>query len=197
MKRTRILIIGIAVLVVTWTVAAVAISVLEAQIATAQKVLAFVVENPLQGKSEAERARLIEELAAQVHRLPFEERQKMRVGEEARLFYSQMTGAERMRFIDLTMEEGLRQALESFNKMTPVQRQRLVGRAMREFREVTGAGGVEVLQQEVTQRSIDEMVGLGLKMMGGDTGTVDSVQMQMFLEQLQHQMRSQRPRRHD
>lgn len=197
MKRTRILLVSAGVLLVTWTVAAVAICVLEAKIMTAQKVLAFVAAHPLEGKGEAERARIIEELAAQVNRLPFDERQKMRVGEEARVFYSQMTDAERMRFIELTMEEGLRQALESFNKMTPVQRQRLVGRAMREFREVTGAGGVEVLQQEVTQRTIDEMVGFGLKMMGGDTGTVDSVQMQMFLEQLQHQMRSQRPRRNE
>jgi hypothetical protein len=197
MKRTRILLIGAGVLLVTWTVAAVAIAVLEAKIVTAQKVLAFVAAHPLEGKGEAERARIIEELAEQVNRLPFEERQKMRVGEEARVFYSQMTDEERMRFIHLTMEEGLRQALESFNKMTPLQRQRLVGRAMREFREVTGAGGVEVLQQEVTQRSIEKMAVDGLQMFMGDTGTVDSVQMQMFLEQLQHQMRSHRPRRHD
>jgi hypothetical protein len=197
MKRTRILLTGAAVLLVTWTAAAVAISVLEARIVTAQKVLAYIAAHPLAGKGEAQRGRIIEQVAELVNRLPFDERQKMRVGEEAREFFSQMTDEERMRFIHLTMEEGLRQALESFNKMTPVQRQRLVGRAMREFRQITGAGGVEVLQQEVTQRSIDEMIGFGLRMIGGDNGTVDSVQMQMFLEQLQHQMRSQRPRRNE
>jgi hypothetical protein len=81
--------------------------------------------------------------------------------------------------------------------MTPVQRQRLVSRAMRDFREATGVSGEEALQEGLPPQALDDFVGRGLKRFMGDSGTVDSVQMQMFLEQLQHNMRKQRPRRNE
>src|SRR5262245_11380985 len=124
---------GCGVIVGVWILALLGMAVVDSQTVTAERVLRFISTHSLESKDTAERARIITELADKVNRLPFDEKQKLRVDQSVRDFYQQMTDTERSRFVELTMQEGIKQMVEAFNRMTPQQQEWLVRRAKQDF----------------------------------------------------------------
>jgi len=89
-----------------------------------------VQAHPIAGKPEGERGRIIEELAGQMNALPYDDRREVRMSRGTDRFFRDMTPAEQMRFLDLTLPTGFKQMMEALNKMTPEKRQNFVEKAL-------------------------------------------------------------------
>lgn len=123
----------LAILVAVWGIAAGVILSSRAARPTAKSLAAYVEKNPLEGLSGTRREAVIAKVADQLNRLDFEERQELRKIRGERLFFDQMTEAERSRFLEQTLPEGFRQLMLALNKMSPGERKNIVERAMNEI----------------------------------------------------------------
>src|SRR5215207_1982335 len=80
---------------------------------TAEKVVKFVEDHPLDGKSEAERRVIIERIAEQVNRLSPEERSEARPHRSLEAFWNQLNAAEKGHYFELVVPRGLQMAIEN------------------------------------------------------------------------------------
>lgn len=121
-------------LAAVWTVALLAIFAIEQSRPTPKKFIAYVAEHPLQGLDAARRAATIERTAKLLNGLSFEQRRELKETQALRTFFTQLTSAERSRFIDLTVPEGFHQMIAALNQMEPAERKRLVQRTVQNLR---------------------------------------------------------------
>ena len=89
----------VAAVAIAWIAAAGSIAFFRGQRVTAEKVVAFIGEKPLQGLSTKDRLHRIEGLADRVNRLDFDERQKFRLEKRLRNFFLEMSEAERAHYL--------------------------------------------------------------------------------------------------
>ncbi len=121
---------ALGILLVVWGIAAGVILYSRAVRPTAQSLVEYMENNPLEGLSETKRASVIAKVADQLNRLSFEERQELRKVRTDRKFFEQMTSEERRAFLEQTLPEGFRQLMLALNKMSPEERKKIVNRAM-------------------------------------------------------------------
>ncbi len=125
----------VAAIAAVWIVAGLAILWSRAARATPESVANFITKNPIANLVPAGREKIIDQVAAQINALDFEQREKLRKERVDRIFFKQMTKDERRRFLDQTLPEGFRQLMISFNKMSPERRKKAVERAMNDLEE--------------------------------------------------------------
>lgn len=97
---------------------------------TPQSISAYITKHSLENQSPEQRAKTIGEVAEQLNRLDFDQRQELRKTKIDRKFFEQMTEQERARFLELTLPEGFRQLMIALNKMDPEKRKKIVQRAL-------------------------------------------------------------------
>ena len=101
----------------------------------------YVAAHRLEGAAPAERARTIEQVAAQLNGLTYEDRRTFREKRELDGFFKALTPEERGRFLDLTLPAGFHQMMTALNAMKPEQRKKIVQRALADLQSGRGPGG--------------------------------------------------------
>jgi len=195
-RKRRTWLWGTAAIVSIWAVVTVGVLIARSQTPTAEKVLAFVENNQLDGLDPDEREDVIDRLADKVNRLPMEERQKMRVGDAARDFYNGMTPEERSRYLDLTLSRGMKQLMLAFNEMSRQERQKIVDEALEDierFREDVASGKIDQ-QEELERENAEKFINEGLKAYLSDANADTKLDLQPLVEQMQSVMQGKRRR---
>lgn len=170
----------ILILAVVWLVAGTIIWWTRAARPTPESVTAYIQKNSLDQVPEARRAEIIDQVASQMNRLNFEERQQMRKSRIDRNFFEKLTPEERQRFLDLTLPEGFRQLMLALNKMTPEQRKKIVQRALDDLEKDDPENGARVDRQEV-----QKMIGQGMESFYKDASVEVKLDFAPVIEQLQ------------
>ncbi len=159
---------------------------------TAEKTVAYLEANPLTGKSEGDRARIIAGMADRVNRLGFEERQKFRYEGQLRAWFEQLTEEERARYIELTLPRGMQQMMEAFNEMPPTKRKQIVNRAMNDLarvrEEIPEGRSAPALSDDNFKKIVDE----GMKTFIRDASAETKLDLQPLIEQMQSIMQMTR-----
>lgn len=101
----------------------------------AEKVALYAQSADLDRLGLSGRTEFLEGLADRMNRLDFEERQKLQARRELEPLFRQMTEEERLQLLEQTLPEGFKQLMESLNKMSPEQRQRLVQRGLQNLKD--------------------------------------------------------------
>jgi hypothetical protein len=97
---------------------------------TPETIARFLDANPVQGKPEKERRRVIDAMADQWNRLEFEQRREVRKAKETKAFLSALSSEERSYYLERTVPEGFQQMMSAISKMTPEKRMQFVAKAM-------------------------------------------------------------------
>ncbi len=176
----------IAAVVVAWIVAAGSIAFFRGQRVTAEKVVAFIGEKPLQGLSPKDRLHRIEGLADRVNHLDFDERQKFRLEKRLRNFFLEMSEAERTHYLELTLPNGMKNMMEAFNKMTPQKRKQVVNRAVTELSRVSAQGDRAEMEKALGDENLKKVVAEGMKAYFTEANSQTKLDLQPLLDQVQN-----------
>lgn len=141
----------------------------------------YVQAHPLDGKSAADRARTIQQVADQLNGLSYEERQQMRVGRRLDGFFRSLSPEEQGAFLDLTLPTGFKQMMEAFNKMEPEKRKRFVKKALEDMQRDSERGQ----QPPVDDEHVQKMVQQGLRSYYSDASSEVKMDLAPLIEQMQ------------
>lgn len=157
LRRTW-LVLG-ATLVAIWGGLAVLAWASSATAPTAERVVAYLDDHPLDADG-ADRGAIIDGLASRVNRLDFDQRQDPTLRDRIESTFGDMTPAERNRYIDAVLPRGMEQMIAAINAMDRDERQQLVDNALTEIRRARAEGPdperVERMESEAFQRVVDE-----------------------------------------
>ncbi|MGV3532908.1 MAG: hypothetical protein ACO1QR_11100 [Chthoniobacteraceae bacterium] len=148
---------------------------------TPEKLERYVNSNPLDGKSAAERARTIEDVAEQLNGLSYEDRQHMRMGRRLDGFFRSLTPEEQGEFLDLTLPTGFKQMMEAFNNMDPKKRKRFVKKALEDMERDAERGEQPPVDDEVMQKMVEQ----GLRSYYSDASADVKMDLAPLIEQMQ------------
>jgi len=148
---------------------------------TAESVAAFAGANALDGRQPADRAKLIEKVAAQVNRLGFEERQRLNHQRKLEAFWNSLNADERSRYLELVLPSGFKQMMENFNKMPTEKRKRLVRKAVDDLHSGEGGGPPRDMDDAQLRKIVDQ----GLKSFYSDATIDAKMDALPFLEALE------------
>lgn len=187
--RTRIWIIGIALLAGVWALAWGAMRWAGAAQVTATRVIEQLESQPLADLSPEQRMRRVESLATMINRLPFEERRDPRLQQRLRERFVEMSPAERERYLDLALPRGLQQMMEAINRMPRDQRRAMVDEAMAELNRSRHDPAAREWERQIDPAQVQRIVDEGLRSYLRDATAETKLDLQPLIEQMQHQMR--------
>jgi hypothetical protein len=170
-----------AVLAVVWLVIGGAIWIVRKNRPTPERIAEFVNANSLEGKAASERAKLIESVAGQVNRLEYEQRRELDRQRKLEVFWKALTAEEKSRYLDLVLPTGFKQMMESFNKMEPGKRRRMVQKAVDDLRSREGERPERALNDPQFRKIVDQ----GLKSFYSDATIDAKMDALPFLEALE------------
>jgi hypothetical protein len=171
----------VVLLAVIWAVAGVVIWIVRAAKPTPASVAAFMQPDRLEGKSPAERAKLIDKAAGMLNQLDFDQRGQLRHDRAQDKFFRALTPDEQGRFLDATLPGGFKQMMESFNKMEPQKRRKFVENALKRMQEHEGDAPPPNLDDKNVQRIVDQ----GLKSFYNDANADTKLDLAPLIEQMQ------------
>jgi predicted ATPase len=165
-----------------WLIAAIAIHFAHASQPTAATVTAYVRSIDLDALQGDARARAIERLEKMMNRVSFEDRQQINRYQLNSDFLHKLTLAEKDAYLYATLPTGFQQLMESFNKMDPVRRKRIVSEALARMKEHEGQGPPP--DPKMAQYVIDQ----GLKSFYRDANADVKLDMAPLIEQMQRNL---------
>lgn len=136
---------------------------------TAEQVVAYLESNPLDGKNESQRKAIIEQVAEKVNQLSPQERQEARPHRTLEAFWKSLTAAEKGHYFELVVPQGLKLAIENFNKMPQEKRKREIEKAVKRMRQESQEELPEDFDPALAKKFVDE----GLKTFYSDA-TIDA-----------------------
>ena len=176
---------GVA-LVATWAIVGVGVWSLQREKPTAAKTVSFLAAHPLPPPTQtSQREQWIDQFAAQVNHLDFDERHKLLLTVGLGPVFGRMTAAEQSRYLDLTLARGLQQMLEGFSRLSPERRQRLLDQALNELDKIQ-LGQREQLRQQIGDAALQRIVKEGLTSFFSDASAATKLELQPVLEQMQN-----------
>ena len=181
----------IIVLAALWGVVGGAMWSIKARRPTPEKIAEFIETNSLEGKSEADRLKIIDAVAKQVNSLEGAERQKVRVGkrnEKLEFFWKKLSAAEKSHYFALVVPTGMKQMIEQFNKMEPERRKREVEKAIKNMREHADDDVPEDFDPEVANKFVSE----GLKAFYSDASIEAKMDAMPLLEEMEKSIKWRR-----
>lgn len=128
--RQRPIWIAAAVLLAVWLVAWGGYRMAREAKVTPEKFSAFVNHLDLSRLSGEKRAKALQQLAAMMNQLPWEERRKTRLERKTDPLFAQMTEQEKSQFVEATLPTGLKQMLTSFEQLPEERRRRAITNAL-------------------------------------------------------------------
>jgi len=165
---------------------------------SAEKVKAYAESVDLSKLSGAARAKALRELADMLNRLPYEERQRLRLERTAGRWFEQMTEEEKGQFIEATMPTGFKQMITAFEELPEDKRKRTVDGAMRRLREQRermaseGGGGQGTNAAPISPELEAKVRSIGLKSFYSESSAQTKAELAPLLEELQRAMESGR-----
>jgi hypothetical protein len=170
----------VGLLVLVWALAGGIIWWTRATRTTPQSVSAYISRHPLENQAPDQRAKIIGEVAEQLNRLDFDQRQQLRKTKIDRGFFEQMTEQERAKFLDLTLPEGFRQLMLALNKMDPEKRKKIVQRALDDI----GKDRPEV-NDRIDKAAVQKMISQGMDTFYKEASTDVKLDFAPVFEELQ------------
>ena len=158
---------------------------------TPESLLRYVEGHPLNGQSERERGKRIGKVADQLNGLDFETRRDLRGGRKLDDFFKSLTAAEQGRFLDLTLPEGFKQMMESFNKMEPGRRKQFVEKSLAEMKKHEGEAPPEGASDKLDANA-ERIINQGLKSFYSEASAETKMDLAPLLEQMQKNLQSLR-----
>jgi len=148
---------------------------------TPDRIVAYAGANTLQGKSDAERAKIIEEVASQVNRLEYEQRRELNQQRKLEPFWNSLAERERSRYLELVLPTGFKQMMENFNKMDPRKRKRVVQKAVEDLQLQDDDGPPRGMDDRQMRKIVDQ----GLKSFYSDATIEAKMDALPFIEALE------------
>jgi hypothetical protein len=170
----------------TWIVAAGIIHFARASKPTAQSIADYIGREDINTKSGTQRARVIGRVEDMLNRISFDERQQLQRQGVTRDFVRKLTPDEQSAFLDATLPAGFKQWMESFNKMEPERRKRIVDRALAEMKKHEGEQQPRRADDKLTQKIVDQ----GLRSFYSDASADVKLDMAPLIEQMQKNLQS-------
>ena len=167
-------------IVLTWIVAAGIIHFARASKPTAQSITDYIRREDITAKNNAQRARMIVRVEDMLNRISFDERQQLQRQGVTRDFVRTLTPDEQSAFLDATLPAGFKQWMESFNKMDPERRKRIVDRALAEMKKHEGEAPRNI-DDKLTQKVVDQ----GLHSFYSDANADVKLDLAPLIEQMQ------------
>ena len=168
-------------LALLWGVIGGAIWIVRKNRATPERIAEFVGANTLEGKAPADRAKLIEEVAKRVNSLEYEQRREMDKQRKLEKFWLGLTAEEKGRYLDRVLPSGFKQMMESFNKMEPGKRRKMVQEAVDDLREHCG----DRERRDANDPAFRKIIDQGLKSFYSDATIDAKMDALPFLEALE------------
>ncbi len=196
--RQRALVWAGGTIVGIWLVAWAGYSFFSHLKVSAEKVKAYAESVDLSKLSGAARAKALRELADMLNRLPYEERQRLRLERTAGRWFEQMTEEEKGQFIEATMPTGFKQMITAFEELPEDKRKRTVDGAMRRLREQRermaseGGGGQGTNAAPISPELEAKVRSIGLKSFYSESSAQTKAELAPLLEELQRAMESGR-----
>lgn len=181
----------IVVLAALWLVVGGAMWYLDSRRPTAEQVEAFLAKNPLEGKSEAERRTIIEDVAKQVNKLDAEQRrmaQPRKRNEKLEVFWRNLSAAEKSHYFALVVPSGMKQMIDRFNQLEPARRKREVEKAIKNLREHAEDEMPEDFDPALAEKFVNE----GLKAFYSDATIEAKMDAMPFLEEMEKSLKWRR-----
>jgi hypothetical protein len=193
--RNRLLLKGIAALLVVWGVAYGLMRWAGAAKPTPEKVVAFVEEHPLSEISDPEeRKRVIAGLADLLNGLePSDMREiEERAGDDPRRnILGEMSPGEQLFFLERRVGRAFQQMMQSFNEMEREERKRIVERSLKRMKEERGGPArLEEADPEIAER----ITQAGLKAYYEEANAETKLDLAPLLEEMQRSMSMMRGR---
>jgi hypothetical protein len=148
---------------------------------TPESIAAFVGANSLDGRAPADRAKLIEAVAAKVNGLEYEQRRELDRQRRLERFWAELSAAEKSRYLDLVLPTGFKQMMENFNKMEPGKRKRMVQKAVDDLHAREGDRPGRAMDDPQIRKIVDQ----GLKSFYSDATIDAKMDALPFLEALE------------
>lgn len=174
-------------LVLVWVVAAAGIYFVRSAKPSPEKIVAYIVEHPIAGRPEARRMEIVEDVASDLDRMNFEQRQQLRRSPELRGFVASLSREEQARFLDLTLPEGFRQMMQAFNDMSSERRQRLIRRAIDDIERAEDEGRIP-RAREFDEALTQKIVAQGLEAFYSEANAEVKLEMAPLIERMQHSL---------
>jgi basic membrane lipoprotein Med (substrate-binding protein (PBP1-ABC) superfamily) len=153
----------------------------EAAKPTPEKLVAFVAAHPVDGRSGAQRDKVIDSVAQQLNQLEYEERRDLRVNKKLEAFFKSLNSAEQDRFLDLTVPAGYKQMMEAFNKMAPQKRKQMVEKAMVQIQAQT----IDEAKPQMDDPHVRKMIDQGFQSFYSDASAETKMDLAPLIEQIQ------------
>ena len=143
----------------------------------------YLTANTLDGKSPADREKVIRRVADQLNQLPYESRRDVRRGKQLDEYFKGMNPDEQGRFLDATLPMGFKQMMDSLNKMLPEKRRDIVDKALKQMEKDGGVEGEEPPGKD--DPNIQKIVQQGLRSFYNDASADVKMDFAPLLEQMQ------------
>ncbi len=192
MRHRKTWIIGLLSLAAVWAIALTGMAIARSQQVTAEKVIAFVKDNPLKEKQPEDREKFVRELADKVNRLSFEQRQEMRDDKPLWQAFEQMNETERKLWLDLTLSRSVKKMMLAFNEMSPSKRKELVEEAMQNMKKNRKRTGEGELGKRVNDENMKRIIDEGMKAFMTDASAGTKIDLQPLIEQMQRVLQMER-----
>jgi hypothetical protein len=163
-----------------WLIAAAIILYTRMARPTPEKLSSYIEKHPLENLAGAQRSEVIQNVAEQLNRLNFEQRQELRRLRADRKIFEQMTPEERSRFMDLTMPEGFRQLMLALNNMDPERRKKMVQRALDDIDRDTPEIG-----ERIDRAEVQKMISQGMSSFYEEANAEVKLEFAPVIERLQ------------
>ena len=170
-----------AVLAGVWLVVAGTIHWARSAKATPDKLIAYVAAHPVDGRGEAQRAKVIDSVAQQLNQLEYEQRRDIRINRRLDAFFKSLTPPEQDRFLDLTVPAGYKQMMAAFNKMAPEKRRQMVTRAMEQIKQQS----IDEAAPNMDDPHVRKMIDQGFQSFYSDASAETKLDLAPLIEQIQ------------
>lgn len=151
-EHKRFLTWVISGLILIWGIVLVGYKINEHYKVTPEKVKQYLNTVDLTKMSPSERAKTLDKLAKMVNSLQYEDRRRMRLRDEWRRLFDQMTDQEKNEFIEKTVPVGFKKMIESFEKLPEDRRKKIINDALRRLKEVQESLAAESPNSPEVQR---------------------------------------------
>jgi hypothetical protein len=199
--RFRSLFFAAATLVAVWVVALVIFHFSGKARVTVGKLQQYVDLTDLDKLSAAKRDKAVTDFADMVNSLSAEERMNWRRENGWKKWFEKMNGAERAKFIEMTLPTGFKQMLDAYGQLPEDQRRKFIDDAVNKLRQA-GANGVSQTVGDYGQNGppplspeLEQKVReIGLKEFYTDSSPETKAELAPLLEQMEIQIRGGRMR---
>ena len=159
---------------------------------TSEKVRAYAESVDFARLNGAARAKALQDLAAKINALSYEERQRLRAGRLVNGWLDAMTDAEKELFIEATMPTGFKQMIGAFEQLPGDKRRKAIDDAMKNLRAAGSQptpGGTND-QPPISPELEAKIRTIGLNTFYSQSSAQTKAELAPLLEELQRQMES-------